>query len=148
MRPGATLFGALALTWALAGCRTAGPAGGEQELTVDELEVSFSSANRGELQLGLKVRGGGTAIQAQWELLLDGHPLGSGISVLGQWLDPRRDSLVRLTAPLLTTHSARDEGWRTVTLELSGELTVQRRLEERLPFSTRKQVLVRGAPRF
>lgn len=131
----------------LAGCRALGTAA-EPEAIVDKLEVSFASASRGQLDFGLKVRGGGLATQAQWQLLLDGQPLGSGVQVLAQTLAERAPSVVLLTAPLLTTHAARDEGWRNVTLELSGELTVQRRLEERLQFTTRKHVLVRGAPRF
>ena len=131
----------------LLGCRTMGP-GGEPELTVDVLDVSFASASRGKLDLALIVRGGGLARQAQWQLVIDGHPLGSGIQVLGVQLDERKPSAVLLTAPLLTTHSVRDEGWRTVTIELTGELMVQRPLEERLPFALRKQVLMRGAPRF
>lgn len=132
----------------LLGCRTIGAAGALPEITVDALEVSFTSASRGQLDVGLSVRGGGTAIKAQWQLLLDGQPLGSGVHVLAQTLAERAPSVVRLSAPLLTAHAARDEGWRTVTLEVLGELTVQRRLEERLPFSTRKQVLIRGAPKF
>ncbi|MBS1151403.1 MAG: hypothetical protein H6Q89_3101 [Myxococcaceae bacterium] len=138
---------ALCLVVGLFGCRTIGAAP-EAELRVDRLEVSFSSASRGQLELGLVVRGGGKATKAQWQLLLDGQPLGSGVCALAQQLAEQGPSKVALTAPLLATHTARDEGWRTVTLELSGELTVQRRLEERLQFSTRKQVLVRGAPKF
>jgi hypothetical protein len=117
-------------------------------MTVSTLEVTFASSSRGQLELGLMVRGGGMATQAQWQLLLDGQPLGSGVQVLGQRLGEGGPSLVKLSAPLLTAHAARDEGWRNVTLEIAGELTVQRGLEERLPFSTRKQVLIRGAPKF
>ena len=139
----------LGLVLLLAGCKTIG-AGTvtESEAIVDKLDVSFVSATRGQLDFGLKVRGGGLATRAQWQLLLDGQPLGSGVQVLAQTLAERAPSVVLLTAPLLTAHTARDEGWRTVTLELSGELTVQRRLEERIQFTTRKQLLIRGAPRF
>ena len=143
MRSGAVGWLALALL----GCRTIG-AVPEPELTVDKLEVTFVSASRGQLELGLQVRGGGTAVKAQWQLLLDGQPLGSGVQLLGQRLAEGGPSVVLLSAPLLTTHSARDEGWRTVTLEVAGELTVQRGPEERLPFTGRKQVLIRGAPTF
>ena len=135
------------LALALVGCRTIG-ALPEPELTVDKLEVTFITASRGQLELALKVRGGGTAVKAQWQLLLDGQPLSSGIQVLGQRLAEGGPSVVLLSAPLLTTHSARDEGWRTVTLEVAGELTVQRGLEQRLQFMSRKQVLIRGAPTF
>ena len=131
----------------LLSCRTIGVAG-QSEATVDKLEVSFASASRGQLDLGLLVRGGGTAIRAQWQLLLDGQPLGSGVQVLAVRLAELAPSVVLLSAPLLTVHSARDEGWRTETLEISGELTVRRNLEERLPFVTRRQVLIRGAPKF
>lgn len=131
----------------LAGCRTLGSAG-EAELVVSKLDVSFASSSRGQLEIGLTVRGGGLATRARWQLLLDGQPLGSGVQVLGQRLNEQAPTEVNLTAPLLTAHSARDEGWRNVTLEISGELTVQRRLEERLQFATRKQVLIRGAPKF
>ena len=131
----------------LAACSTI-PTAGQTELTVSTLDVTFTSSARGQLELGLMVRGGGMATQAQWQLLLDGQPLGSGVQVLGQRLGEGGPSLVKLSAPLLTAHAARDDGWRNVTLEIAGELTVQRRLEERLPFSTRKQVLIRGAPKF
>jgi hypothetical protein len=135
------------LALGLTGCRTFGEIP-EPEVTVETLEVTFTSASRGTLDLGVKVRGGGEAIRAQWQLLLDGQPLGSGVSILAHTLADQAPTVVRLSAPLLTTHAARDEGWRTVTLEISGELTVQRRLEERLQFGTRKQVLIRGAPKF
>ncbi len=138
---------AVCLSLILLGCRTLGSAG-EPELTVDSLEVSFGSASRGQLDFGLTVRGGGVALRTQWQVLIDGQPLGSGVYAVSQRLDERGPSAVKVSAPLLTVHSARDDGWRTVTLELSGELTVQRRLEERLQFATRRQVLIRGAPKF
>lgn len=130
----------------LLGCRTTGAAG-QRAPTVDRLEVSFPTSARGTLELDLMVWGGGTVRQAQWQLLLDGHPLGSGVQVIGKRLNDLK-SPVTWSAPLLTPHTGRDEGWRTVTLELAGELTVQRTLEERIPFAIRKQVLIRGAPRF
>jgi hypothetical protein len=135
------------LVLGLLGCRTIG-ARPEPELSVDKLEVTFLSASRGQLDLGLRVQGGGTAVKAQWQLLLDGQPLGSGVQVLAQRLAEGGPSVVLLSAPLLTAHAARDQGWRTVTLEVAGELTVQRRLEERLQFTRRQQVLIRGAPTF
>lgn len=134
------------LAMLLVGCRTAGAAG-ERALTVDRLEVSFPSAARGKLEVDFMVWGGGLARTAQWQLLLDGHPVGSGMQVLGKRLNDLK-SPVSFSAPLLTPHTGRDDGWRTVTLELAGELMVQRALEERIPFAIRKQVLIRGAPRF
>jgi len=137
----------LGLALMLTGCRTFSAAP-EAEVTVETLEVSFTSPTRGQLELAFKVRGGGVATRAEWQLVLDGQPLGSGVHVLAQTLADQAPSVVSISAPLLNTHSARDEGWRTVTLELTGELTVKRGLSERLQFATRKQVLMRGAPRF
>ncbi len=156
-----------ALVWVLFGCRSVerppnhtlplAPAPyasqlpnavGEALLTIDRLDVAFASAARGQLDLSLAWRGGGRLVRVQWQLLLDGHPLGSGLYALGNLPEEQTPTVVTLSAPLLTPHLARDEGWRTVTLELIGELTVRRGLEERLPFATRKQVLVRGAPKF
>lgn len=131
----------------LAGCRTLAGAP-EPELAVEKLEVAFPTAARGELEVRLKVRGGGRAIKAQWQLFLDGQPLGSGVQLVSVPFESDKGNVVTVKAPLLTPHLGRDEGWRTVTLELSGELTVQRRLEQRIPFGLRKQVLIRGAPRF
>ena len=131
---------------ALAGCRTFSAAP-QAEVTVETLEVAFTTPTRGQVELAFKVRGGGVATRAEWQLVLDGQPLGSGVHLLEQPL-AEETSVITISAPLLNTHAARDEGWRTVTLELSGELTVKRGLTERLQFATRKQVLVRGAPRF
>ncbi len=130
----------------LLGCRGLVGAG-EPELTVAKLEVSFPSGTKGELEVGLKVQGGGRATRVQWQLMLDGQPLGSGVQLVAVPLEEQKGNVVAIKAPLLAPHAARDEGWRTVTLELTGELTVQRRLEERMPFALRKQALIRGAPR-
>ena len=134
------------LAASLLGCRSLVGAG-EPELVVSKLEISFPTGTRGELELGLKVQGGGRATRVQWQLMLDGQPLGSGVQLVAVPLEDQKGSVVGLKAPLLVPHAARDDGWRTVTLELSGELTVQRRLEERMPFALRKQALIRGAPR-
>lgn len=130
----------------LLACRTIVGAG-EPEISVAKLEVAFPSGTKGELELGLKVQGGGRATRVQWQLLLDGQPLGSGVQLVAVPLEEQKGNVVAVKAPLLAPHAARDEGWRTVTLEVSGELTVVRRLEERLAFSLRKQVLLRGAPK-
>lgn len=135
-----------ALVLCLVACRTIVGAG-EPEISVSKLEVAFPSGTKGELDLGLKVQGGGRATRVQWQLLLDGQPLGSGVQLVAVPLEEQKGNVVAVKAPLLAPHAARDEGWRTVTLELSGELTVVRRLEERLAFSHRKQVLLRGAPK-
>ena len=128
------------------GCRTMGAAPATP-ISVQSLEVSFESENRALIDLVLQVRGGGgTATQAQWEILLDGRPLGSAVQLLSQRLAEGK-STVNLSAPLPLPHSTPDEGWRTVTLEVSGELTVSALFAERWPFAFRRQALVRGAPR-
>ena len=129
------------------GCKTAGGAGDEAPVTVRRLEVSFDADGRGELQLGLFVRGAkGTALQAQWQLLLDGRPVGSGLQLLGKQM-VETGTILEFTAPLPLPHANRDEGWRTVSLEISGELAINAALAERWPFASRRQALVRGAPR-
>jgi hypothetical protein len=138
--------GALLVLLCLLGCRGTRPEPASK-VTVQTLEVSFDSETRGRLQLELAVSdGGGLATAAQWQLLLDGRPLGSGVQLLSQRLAEGR-STVSLSVPLLLPHSARDEGWRNITLEISGELTVKYALEERFAFSLRRQALVHGAPR-
>ena len=137
---------ALALLLLLAGCRTIGAAP-STPITVHSLEVSFDAEGKGLVELGLEIRSaGGTATKAQWQLLLDGRPLGSGVQLLSQRL-PQGSSTVLLSAPLPLAHATRDEGWRTVSLEVSGELTVTNALSERFPFAFRRQALMRRAPR-
>ena len=135
----------LGLALLLIACRTMGvtPA---TPVTVQRLEVSFDADGRGLVELGLEVTGAeGMATQAQWQLVLDGRPLGSGVQLLSQRLGGK--SLVNVSAPLPLPHANRDEGWRTVSLEVSGELTVTSTLADRWPFAFRRQALVRGAPR-
>ncbi len=138
---------AVGVTLLALGCKGAPPVRDDAPVTVQRLQVSFDAAGRGELQLGLFVRGSkGTATQAQWQLLLDGRPVGSGVQLLSQRMN-ERGTAIDLTAPLPLPRANRDEGWRNVALEISGELSIDETLAERFPFAFRRQALVSGAPR-
>jgi hypothetical protein len=131
----------------LCACRTTG-ANAPSGVTVERLEITFDGEGRGQVDLGLELHGlsGGLVTQAQWQLLLDGHPVGSGVQIYSHRLEHER-SAIALMAPLPLPHTNRDEGWRTVALEVAGEVTVTNLLTDRWPFRLRRQALIRGAPR-